>query len=152
MSIRKTYRRTIRTLSHCYYDLKYHFVWTPKYRGKVLDDEKTKQELTRIFTSISKWKQMEIIELSIQIDHVHLVILSSPTYSPSYIMQIIKGKSSSWLKKKIRHNVKLYEKGSLWVRGYFVSTVGIDEIIIRRYVQHQHKHNQLDQPTLFPTT
>ena len=150
MSIRKTYKRTIRTLSHCYYDLKYHFVWTPKYRRKVLDDEKVKQELTRIFTSVAKWKQMEIIELNIQLDHIHMIILASPTYSVSYIMQIIKGKSSSWLKKKIRNKQNLFEKGSLWARGYFVSTVGIDEFIIRRYVQHQSKHNQIDQPTLFP--
>lgn len=145
-----THRRTIRTLSHCYYDLKYHLVWTPKYRGRVLGDEKIKSELKRIFQSIAKWKQMEILELSIQIDHIHMLLLAQPTNSVSYIMQILKGKSSAWLKKKIRNRLNLYEKGSLWARGYFVSTVGIDEFIIKRYVRHQYKHNQLDQPTLFP--
>ena len=142
--------RTIRTLSHCYYDLKYHFVWTPKYRGKVLDGEKIQSELKRIFQSVAKWKKMEIIELSIQVDHIHMVLLAPPTYSVSYTMQLIKGKSSAWLKKKIKHRVNLYDKGSLWARGYFVSTVGIDEFIIKRYVRHQYKHNQLEQPTLFP--
>jgi putative transposase len=145
-----THKRTIRTLSHCYYDLKYHFVWTPKYRGKVLNEYKIQGELKRIFESIAKWKQWEILELSIQIDHVHMLLLADPRYSCSYIMQIIKGKSSAWLKKKIRNRLNLYDKGSLWARGYFVSTVGIDEVIIKRYVRHQHHHNQLEQPTLFP--
>jgi putative transposase len=145
-----THKRTIRTLSHCYYDLKYHYVWTPKYRGTVLGDTKTQSELKRIFESIAKWKQWEIIELSIQIDHVHMVLLSDPRYSCSYTMQILKGKSSAWLKKKIRNRLNLYDKGSLWARGYFVSTIGIDEFIIKRYVRHQYHHNQLEQPTLFP--
>jgi putative transposase len=64
-------------------------------------------------------------------------------------MQIIKGKSSAWLKKKIKRAHGLYEKESLWARGYFVSTIGMDEMIIRRYVQHQDRHNQTDQPSLF---
>jgi putative transposase len=93
---------------------------------------------------------MEILELSIQQDHIHMLLLANPTYSVSYIMQIVKGKSSAWLKKKIRNRQNLYDKGSLWARGYFVSTVGIDEYIIKRYVRHQEKHNQIEQPTLFP--
>jgi putative transposase len=64
-------------------------------------------------------------------------------------MQILKGKSSAWLKKKIKQKHGLYEKYSLWARGYFVSTIGIDEEIIRRYVKHQSHHNEVDQPSLF---
>ena len=90
INIRMSYhKRTVRTLSHCFYDLKYHLVWTPKYRGKVLGAE------------------------------------------------------------KIKRTHGLYEKESLWARGYFVSTIGLDEHLIRRYVRHQHHHNQLDQPSLF---
>ena len=135
-------KRTIRTLSHCFYDLKYHFVWTPRYRGKVLGADKVKSELKRIFESICKWKHWEILELNIQVDHIHLVLLCTPRDSVSYAMQIIKGKSSAWLKKKIKLKHGLYEKESLWARGYFVSTIGLDENIIRRYVKHQDKHNQ----------
>jgi len=142
-------RRTIRTLSHCFYDLKYHFVWTPKYRGKVLNTGKIKDELRRIFEMICKWKHWEIIELSIQEDHIHFCILGSPRDSVSYIMQTIKGKSSAWLKKKIKRKHGLYEKHSLWARGYFVSSIGIDENIIKRYVRHQNNHNEIDQPSLF---
>ena len=142
------YKRTIRTLTHCFYDLKYHLVWTPKYRGKVLGSEKVKNELRRIFESICRWKHWEIIELNIQ-DHIHLVLLTTPRDSVSYTMQIIKGKSSAWMKKKIKRAHGLYEKESLWARGYFVSTIGLDENIIRRYVKHQEKSHQTNQPSLF---
>lgn len=143
------HKRTIRTLSHCFYDLKYHIVWTLKYRGKVLNSTKIKDELRRIFESICKWKHWEIIELNIQEDHIHLCILITPKDSISYTMQIIKGKSSAWIKKKIKRTKGLYERQSLWARGYFVSTIGIDENIIKRYVKHQYKHNEVDQPSLF---
>jgi putative transposase len=142
-------KRTIRTLSHCFYDLKYHLVWTPKYRGKILGAEKVKSELRRIFETICKWKHWEIIELNIQMDHIHFCLLATPRDSISYVMQILKGKSSAWLKKKIKRTHGLYEKESLWARGYFVSTIGLDEHLIRRYVKHQHHHNQTDQPSLF---
>jgi len=143
------HKRSIRSLSHCFYELKYHFVWTPKYRGKVLGHEKVKQELTRIFETIAKWKHWEVMELNIQEDHIHLVLLATPRDSVSYIMQTLKGKSSAWLKKKIKRTKGIYETNSLWARGYFASSIGIDEYIIRRYVKHQYQHNQVDQPSLF---
>jgi len=136
-----THKRTIRTLSHCFYDMKHHIVWTLKYRGKVLTSPKVKQELHRILASIAKWKHWEIIELSIQDDHVHLCILATPCDSVSYVVQMLKGKSSAWMKKKIKRTQGLHERQSLWARGYFVSTIGIDEHVIHRYVIHQHKHN-----------
>lgn len=146
MSVNK---RTIKTLSHSFYDLKYHIVFTPKYRGKVLAPPKVKQELKRIFESITKWKRWEIIELNIQDDHIHLCILGNPKDSVSYMMQLIKGKSSAWMKKKIKRAHGLYERQSLWARGYFASSIGLDEHIIRRYVRHQHHHNQVEQASLF---
>ena len=142
-------KRTIKTLSHCYYEMKYHFVWTPKYRGKVLTTKRIKDEVRRTFESICKYKHWEIIELNVQDDHIHLILSASPRDSVSYIMQMIKGKSSAWMKKKIKRTHGLYEQKSLWARGYFVSTIGLDEQLIRRYVKHQHHHNQVDQPSLF---
>ena len=147
--MQKYHKRTIRTLSHCYYDLKYHFVWTLKYRGKVLANAKVKQEVGRMIESITKWKHWELLELNIQDDHIHMVLILLPKDSPSYAMQIIKGKSSAWIKKKIKNKHGIYERHSMWARGYFVSTIGIDELIVGRYVKHQEKHNQIEQPSLF---
>jgi len=143
------HNRTIRTLTHCFYELKYHIVWTPKYRGKVLAHAKVKDELRRIFEMICKWKHWEILQLNIQDDHIHLCILTTPRDSISWVMRIVKGKSSAWLKKKIKRAHGLYQKESLWARGYFVSTIGIDEYLIRRYVKHQSHRNQVNQPSLF---
>jgi len=147
--MKKSHQRTIRTLSHCFYDLKYHFVFTPKYRGKVFTTQKLKNELRRIFEVLAKWKHWEILELNIQVDHIHMCLITTPKVSVSYVMQIMKGKSSAWLKKKIKRKHGLYERKSLWARGYFVSTIGVDENIIKRYVKHQHHHNQVQQPSLF---
>ena len=143
------HKRTIRTLLHCFYDLKYHLVFAPKYRGKVLGAERVKGELRRIFETICKWKHWEIIELNIQDDHIHLCLLGTPRDSVSYIMQILKGKSSAWMKKKIKRTHGLYEQQSLWARGYFASTIGLDAQLIQRYVKHQYHHAQVDQPSLF---
>jgi len=107
-----------------------------------------KNELRRTFESICRWKQWEIIELNIQDDHIHLVLLASPRYSVSYIMQILKGKSSAWMKKKVKRTRNLYDKSSMWARGYFVSSIGLDEHLIRRYVRHQDRH-QTSHPSLF---
>ncbi len=78
-----------------------------------------------------------------------MVIILLPKDSPSYAMQMIKGKSSAWIKKKIKNKSGIYERHSMWARGYFVSTIGIDEYIVRRYVRHQEKHNQIEQLNLF---
>ena len=141
-------RRYIRSLSHCFYDCKYHIVWTPRYRGKILKKDYIKKELDRIIKTVCKWKGFEVIDLSIQEDHIHLIILISPRYSISYSLSIIKGKSSAWIKKTNHRINGLCDKGSLWARGYFVSTIGIDENIIKRYVRNQTKH-QVDLPRLF---
>ena len=112
-------RRTIRTLSHSFYDCKYHIVWAPKYRGNILKDKYIKDELKRILTLVCKWKGFEIFELNIQDNHIHLLLLISPRYSISYAMQIVKGKTSAWIKKKNKKINKLTAQGSLWARGYF---------------------------------
>jgi len=123
-------------LSHCRYRCQYHLVWIPRYREKVLADNYIKAELGRIFKTIAKWKGFVIKAWHIGDDHIHLVADIPPKYSVSYIMQIIKGKSSAWIKKK----TKKLPKGSLWAKGYFVSTVGVDEMTIQNYVKHQEHH------------
>ena len=108
-----------------------------------MSDNYIKGEFGRIFKQIAKWKGFVITAWHIGDDHIHLVADISPKYSVSYIMSVIKGKSSAWIKKKI----KKLPKGSLWAKGYFVSTVGADEMIIQNYVKHQ-EHHQVDIPKL----
>lgn len=129
--VRKLYQ-----LDHCTYQCSYHIVFTPRYRGKVLSDTFIKQELKRMFKQIAHWKGFDIYAWHIGDEHIHLNISIPPKYSVSYIIQIIKGKTSGWLKKK----TKKFPKGVLWGRGYFVSTTGITEEAIKRYIQNQSHH------------
>ena len=123
-------------LSHCTYICKYHVVWTVKYRGKVLADRYIKQELKRILKLIAKWKGFPIHAWHVGDEHIHLYITIPPKFSISYALAILKGKSSAWIKKQ----VKKFPQGTLWSTGYFVSTVGLNEAVIQRYVENQHHH------------
>ena len=136
--------RKLYQLEHCTYRCFYHVVWTPRYRGKVLQDKYIKAELKRIFRAICKWKGWEISAWHIGDEHIHLYIGIPPKFSISYSLAVLKGKSSAWIKKK----TKQFPAGPLWARGYFVSTVGIDEVIVKRYVQNQ-QHHQVEPQKLF---
>lgn len=144
-------RYTIKTLSHCFYHCNYHLVFTPKYRGKIFIQPYVKQEVKHLIKIVCEWKKFEAVEINVQDDHVHMVVSIDPRHSVSYALSIIKGKSSKWIKKKNKKLAGLCHKGSLWARGYFVSTIGCDEEIIKRYVKHQSKHDQVDQPSLWDT-
>jgi putative transposase len=111
-------------------------VWTPRYRGKVLSDQYIKAELKRILLVICRWKGWVMQAWHIGDEHIHLYVGIPPKYSIAYALAVLKAKSSAWLKKK----TKKFPSGALWARGYFVSTVGIDEAIVKRYVQHQEHH------------
>jgi putative transposase len=135
--------RRLYQLDHCTYFCQYHLVWTPKYRGKVLADKYIKSELKQLFKSIAKWKGFQLESWHIGDEHIHLVIHIPPKYSVAYALQILKGKSSSWIKKKTN---KL-PQGTLWERGYYVSTVGLDEYAVKNYVLNQ-QHHQVEMPKL----
>jgi putative transposase len=123
-------------LKHCTYDCSYHIVWTPRYRGKVLGDAYIKQELKRMFKQIATWKGLTLYAWHIGDEHLHLYIGIPPKYSAAYIIQVLKAKTSTWIKKR----TKKFPKGALWGRGYFVSTVGADEVAIKKYIRNQQHH------------
>ena len=133
-------------LDHCTYHCSYHIVWTPKYRGRVLASTYIKAELMRMFKQIAQWKGLVIYAWHIGDEHIHLHISIPPKYSIAYIIQILKGKTSGWIKKK----TKKFPKGVLWARGYFVTTVGANEHAVRNYVKNQrHKQVPLEQTKFF---
>lgn len=141
-----TNARLYQQQSHATYTCQYHIVWTPKYRGKVLADKYIKQELKCLFKMVCRWKGFAIHAWHVGDDHIHLVLTIPPKYSVAYAVALIKGKSSSWIKKKTTK----FPQGTLWNRGYFVSTVGVDEIAVKRYVTDQsHHQTELKQSSLF---
>ena len=136
-------QRRLYSLQHCTWECSYHFVFVTKYRGKVLTDVYIKAELKRMFKQIAKWKGFTIRQWHIGDEHVHIYIDVPPKHSAAYAVQMLKGKTSTWIKKK----TKKFPKGTLWSRGYFVSTVGVNEFQIRNYLKNQD-HHRYEMPKL----
>jgi putative transposase len=124
-------------LSHVVYKCDYHIVWTPKYRFRVLFGE-VKFLVERDIRMLCEWKGVEVIELNVQIDHVHIVCSIPPKVSVSELLGTLKGKLAIKIFKTYpKLKQKPYWGNHFWSRGYFVTTVGVDEEIIRRYVKYQ---------------
>ncbi len=129
-------------LSHVVYKCDYHIVWVPKYRFRVLKGA-IKELVEHDIKMLCQWKSCEVEELSLQEDHIHLLVSVPPKVSISKLMGTLKGKIAIKLFKsypKLRE--KPYWGNHFWARGYFVSTVGLDEDTIRRYVKYQEKEEK----------
>ena len=119
------------------YDIQYHFVWIPKYRKRALKDG-IKSRLEQLFNQCAEINQFEILELSIQPDHVHLLLSAKPRYSPSEIMRLIKGGSSRIVRQEHPELEEFFWGDSFWADGYFVSTHStVTEDIIKDYIRNQ---------------
>ena len=119
------------------YKCDYHIVWTPKYRFRVLFGE-VKTLVENDIRMLCEWKSVEVIELNVQIDHVHIMCSIPPKVSVSELMGVLKGKLAIKLfKTYAKLKQKPYWGNHFWSRGYFVTTVGVDDDIIRRYVKYQ---------------
>ena len=127
-----------RKSSHATHRCEYRFVWIPKYRYQVLVRE-IKARLKEILIELCEWLDVDIIEGAIASDHVHMYLSVPPKYSPAQVMKILKGKSSEYLRREFPELRKKYWGMHIWARGYFVSTVGIDREVIRRYVKEQQE-------------
>ncbi len=132
-----------RSQAHVRWDCKYHVVILPKFRRKVLYGRLRKQVGT-ILRDLCRQKGIELVEGKALPDHIHLLLSVPPKYSIAMTIGFLKGKSAIRI-----HRELLRTKGTLfgrtfWARGYCVSTVGLDEAVIRKYIQQQEKH-QRDQ-------
>jgi len=131
--------KRFRKLSHTIYECKYHLIFCPKYRYRILKDEVREYVGRQIERLLSQKEGIEIIEMNVQIDHVHLVVWLPPKYSVSQVMGYLKGKLALKLLNRYERLGKQFGGRHIWSRGYCVSTVGIDEERIREYVRWQEK-------------
>ncbi len=134
-----------RKLSHATYDCRYHIVFVPKYRYRVLENIKVQQFVQTVFEHVCEWKDIILIEGSLRPDHVHLYLSIPPKYSISDVVQWLKGKSASRTFQQFPELLNRYWGGHFWARGYFVSTIGITDDIIKHYIQNQEQHEQQEQ-------
>ena len=128
------------SLSHSKWLCKYHIIFTPKYRRKIIYN-KYRESIRDILKSLCSYKGIEILEGHLMPDHVHLLLSIPPKYSVSSIMGYLKGKSSLMIFE--RHANLKYQFGNrhFWSIGYYVSTVGLNEATIKKYIQDQEKED-----------
>ncbi len=136
-------------LKHTTWECKYHLVWIPKYRKKIIYGQLRKY-LGELLKELALQRESKIIEGHLMGDHVHVLISIPPKYSVSQVVGYIKGKSAIHIARTYagrRHN---FVGQSFWARGYFVSTVGRNEEIVKKYIKKQEEADQkIDQLELF---
>jgi putative transposase len=130
-----------KSLAHTKYLCKYHFVIVPKYRRKIIYGE-YRQEIGKIIRQLCEWKGIKILEAGACVDHIHMCLSFPPKYSISYIMGYLKGKSALMLFDKFPELRKKVKQRNLWTKGYFVSTVGLDEAKVRKYIREQEVNDK----------
>ena len=136
------------TLNHTVWDCKYHVVWIPKCRRKVLYSNILKY-LGDVFHELARQRECEIIEGHLCLDHIHMYIAIPPKHSVSEVIGFIKGKSAIAVARDMQGRVRNFTGQSFWARGYFVSTVGRDEQAIREYIRNQEAEDRrLEQLSL----
>ena len=137
------------SLNHSHWECKYHIVWIPKYRKKVLFGQLRKY-LGQIFKELAQNRECEILEGHMMPDHVHMLISIPPKYSVAQVVGYIKGKSAIHVARNYLGHKQNFTGQQFWARGYHVSTVGRDENAIREYIKEQEAEDQrLEQLNLF---
>ena len=136
------------SLNHTRWDCKYHIVFIPKCRRKTLYVQ-LRQHLGEVFRNLAAQKECRVEEGHMLSDHVHMMISIPPKYAVSEVVGYIKGKSAIHIARVYGERKRNFVGQHFWARGYFVSTVGRDEAIIRGYIRNQETEDQrLDQMKL----
>lgn len=131
------------SLAHTKWVCKYHIVFTPKYRRKIIYNQ-LRADIQTIIKDLCKWKGVEIIEGNMMPDHINLLLSIPPKYSIANFMGYLKGKSTMMIFE--RHGNLKYKFGNInfWATGYYVSTVGLNTVTIQKYIRKQDKMDQME--------
>lgn len=129
------------TLAHSTWVCKYHVIWIPKYRKKKLF-EGLRTKLGEVFHELARQKACKILEGHLMADHVHMLISIPPKLSVSSVIGFIKGKSAIYIARNFIGKRRNFVGESFWARGFYVSTVGLDEAAVRDYIRKQEQEDQ----------
>jgi putative transposase len=129
------------SLNHTKWECKYHVVFIPKGRRKLLYAE-LRKHLGEVFRTLAQHKESRIEEGHLMVDHVHMMISIPPKYAVSQVVGYIKGKSAIHLARVYGEKKRNFVGQHFWARGFFVSTVGRDEKVIRNYIRHQEAEDE----------
>ena len=128
------------SLSHTKWDCKYHVVYIPKRRKKLMFG-RLRRELGTVFRELAEHKGCQIVEGHLMPDHVHMCISIPPKYSVSSVVGYLKGKSAIAIARRFGRE-RNFTGEVFWARGYFVSTVGLDEAMVRAYIRNQEREDE----------
>jgi len=141
--------RDNQSLSHTKWDCKYHIVWIPKCRKKVIYGD-IRRYLGDTLHDLARQRECRIIEGHMMSDHLHMLISIPPKYSVSQVVGYIKGKSAIQIARSYLGRKRNFTGENFWARGFFVSTAGRDEDVVREYIRNQELEDQrLDQLQMF---
>ena len=129
------------SLSHTKWECKYHVVFIPKCRRRTLY-EQLRQHLGEVFRELARQKESRVEEGHLMSDHVHMMLAIPPKYAVSQVVGYLKGKSAIHLAREYGERKRNFVGQHFWARGYFVSTVGRDETMIREYIRNQEKADE----------
>ena len=129
------------SLSHTAWECKYHLVWIPKYRRKVLY-EQLRRYLGDVLRELAMQKESKVLEGHLRPDHVHMLVSIPPKYAVSQVVGFLKGKSAIHIARVYAGRRRNFTGQHFWARGYYVSTVGGDEEVIRQYIQRQEEEER----------
>ena len=139
----------VQCLSHTKWECKFHIVWIPKCRRKMLYGQ-LRKNLGDVLHDLARQKESRVLEGHLQPDHVHMLISIPPKYAVAQVVGYMKGKNAIHIARTYLGQRKNYGGMSFWARGYFVSTVGADETVVRTYIRDQEQEDQrLEQLHLF---
>lgn len=139
----------LQSLSHTVWDCKYHVVWIPKCRRKVIYGQ-LRKHLGEVLRELAMQKESKVVEGHLMGDHVHMLISIPPKYAVAQVVGFIKGKSAIHIARTYGGQRKNFVGQSFWARGYYVSTVGRDEASVREYIRKQEEEDRrLDQLNIF---
>ena len=130
------------SLAHTKWLCKYHIVFTPKYRRKVIYNQ-YRNSLREILRRLCEYKGVKIIEEELMADHVHMLVLILPKISVSSFMGYLKGKSALMMFDKHANLKYKFGNRHFWSEGYYVSTVGLNEATVKKYIREQELHDQM---------
>ena len=131
-----------KSLSHTRWNCKYHIVFTPKYRRKVIYGE-LRKDIGRILRKLCEMKEVEIIEAHAMPDHIHMLVKVPPKISISQFMGYLKGRSATLIHEQHGNLVYKYGNKSFWSKGYYVSTVGLNQKTIEKYIREQESDDRI---------
>lgn len=124
--------------AHAVYYTRYHVIWIPRFRRKILVTGVASYVKTKVLEVGKHYPDIYFVEVSVQVDHLHILVSIPPRYSVSWVVNVVKSNTSHALREKFKFLKKVYwDGGSIWAAGYMVSTVGVSEGAVQNYIRHQ---------------